>query len=298
MTVKFRNKRPTIESIKKALRDSPNVQFAATTNGIFDLFIYVLFENSRELEKWMYIIRKSDTFSDYDAKWNTTYLWTGHGIILMRDEFFESVIKNKVWYRTRESPRIRPGQVYKRQYATMRELSKNGRIPFKDIDRIHNLKRASADYTFHELMKNGTIRKATISLQNLPIKYLAIIIIHQEIGRSRSEKTRKDLLLYGCMDKLWSNRFIVTGDIGSPVGVLSIAPIYEDGELEKIVEDMRRITKERRIDTAIITDSFLGTVCINKLETIKTDVGEVLKRDYNMSEEDITKALAQQNKIN
>ncbi len=103
-------------------------------------------------------------------------------------------------------------------------------------------------------------------------------------------------LLYVCSDEVWSNRVILVGDMGSPRGIFCIVPIYKDGELEEVISDLKGMFGDEKIETSVITGSLFGMVCMNKLDVMKIGITELLKRDYNMTEEDIRNALFMQSR--
>lgn len=290
ITVKFKDKKPNIEDIKKILEKEPRVQLAVFAKGEFDLLIYVLFENPLVLENWLYALRKEEIFSAYRSIWNVSYFLIGHGIIPLRDEFFD-IIKERVWHRTKETPRRKYGEIFQREYAVLRALNKNGIEKFSDIDKEYGLRKGIADYTFHELVDKNVIRRVTISMQNLPVRYLAILRIKQ-INMKRFVETRKNYLLHTLKDSnTITNKFSIVGDIGSPYGMFFILPIYSDGDLEKIEEELKNIIKGIRINTTIVSSVILGSICLNKLNTKNINEFDLLKKEYGMDEKEILEAI-------
>lgn len=287
ITVKFNSQRPDRDTLKKIFENEPNVQFAATTKGPYDLFIYTLFENPLLLENWLYKLRKKKPFLSKVASWNASYFLIGHGVIPFRDEFFRDIVAKKVWHRTKEEPHRRSDQIFKREYAVLRALNKNGRTQFKDIDKEFGLAKGSARYTFDEMVKKGTIRRATLSMQKPPIGYLAIMTMHI-MNLSKFEDSRKEYFLYTLKDKkLWTNRFSVIGDLGSPHATLFITPVYYNGDLEKVEEELIHITKSEKIESAVITDMIVGSICVNKVEISNLTNYKALIDEYKMTEEEI-----------
>ncbi len=290
ITVKFKDQKPDLEGIKKVLEKEPRVQLAVSAKGEFDLLIYVLFENPTVLENWLYALRKDEIFSAYRSVWNVSYFLIGHGVIPLRDEFFD-IIKERVWHRTKETPRRRYGEIFQREYAVLRALNKNGIEKFNDIDKEYGLRKGIADYTFHELVDKNVIRRVTISMQNLPIKYLAIIEVKQ-VNMKRFFESRKEYLLYFLKENdMLTNKFPIIGDMGSPYGSFIILSVYDDGDLEKTEEDLKRIVKGVEIRTTIISSVILGSICMNKLETKQINLYNLLINEYKMSEEEIFRFL-------
>ena len=284
LRIKFRDRKPDSDEVNRVLEKDPNVQFAAFTKGSFDLVMYLTFTDTSELEKWIYEIGKSEPFIKYNARWNVSYLMTER--IIFRDKFFTEVLSKKVWHRTKEQPRKRPDQIFNREYAVLRALNINGKAHFKDIDKEYGLSKGLAKYTFDQLFSNGVIN-VTITIRKAPIRYIALINIYQD-NMTSFERNRKELLLYFLKDNgLLTNRFITTGDIGSPRGIYLVTAIYENGELEKIEGELKGMLKGNTIKSAIITDVIIGKLNINRRNYTDSPVYKGLIKEYKMSEEEI-----------
>jgi len=282
--------KPDTESIRKELEKEPRVQLVMATKGSFDLLIYALFEDTVKLDEWLYKLRKSDVFAPYPSHWNISYFLIANGFIPLRDEFFE-IVKERVWRRTKETPRRKEGEIFYREYAVLRALNRNGIMNFKDIDREYGLRRGSADYTFHELVEKKVIRRVTISMNNLPLRYLAIVIAETRNMRDFI-RNGKEFFMYMMKDKdLPTNKFVVEGDLGSPYGIFAIIPVYDEHGLEETEEALRSISNGIKISSTVVTGTILGSICLNKLEPRELPIYDFLKREYNTSDEEIAKEL-------
>jgi len=287
ITIKFKGKKPDSAAIKKELEKESRVQLAMLTKGDFDVFIYTLFENPVELENWVYKLRQTNTFANYRAFWNVSYALISHGVIPVRDEFFD-LIKDRVWHRTKETPRKHEGDIFYRQYAVLKALNTNGKKKFNEIDKEYGLKPGTADYTFHELVEKEVIRRVTISMLNLPIHYLAIILIKQT-NIKRFVDNRKEYFLYRLKDRgLLTNRVSIIADVGAPYGIVSIIPIYNDSDLEKTEEDLKHILKGTIPKSTIITNILFGNIVLNKLETKEIPYYNVLTKEFKMTDSEIS----------
>ncbi|MCL4379716.1 MAG: Lrp/AsnC family transcriptional regulator [Candidatus Marsarchaeota archaeon] len=284
ITVRFKDRKPPIDSIKQILGKDPHVQLVMLTKGYFDLFIYLLFENTVSLENWIYDLRKSNVFASCRAEWNVSYFLIGHGIIPFRDEFFD-LIKGKIWHRTSDTPRKLSGQIFNREYAVLKALNKNGLTKFRDIDKDYGLNPGSAQYTYHELVKSGVIRRVTISMSKLPIRYRVIVIMKQ-INIQQYASTRNRYFSYTLQDEgLLTNKLSLMGDLGSPYGQILILPMYSDTNPDKIEEELRKVIKGVKLQTTVITDIVLGSICDNKIEKESTFMYDKLdKQDQYLKE--------------
>ncbi len=292
LRIKFKDKKPDTEKVRAVLENDPNVQFAAFTKGSFDLVMYLTFTDTYELETWIYKIGKSEPFIKYNARWNVSYIITEN--IPFRDKFFTEVLSKKVWHRTKEQPRKRPDQIFNREYAVLRALNINGKAHFKDIDKEYGLSKGLAKYTSDQLFSNGVIN-VTITMRKAPIRYIALINIYQD-NMASFERNRKELFLYFLKDNgSLTNRFIASGDIGSPRGFSLIAAIYNNGELERIEGELRSMLKGDTIKSAIITDVITGKLNINRRDYKDSPVYKDLINEYKMSEEEINNSVKYKN---
>ena len=294
LRVKFADKSPKPAEIREALENDPNVQFVAFTKGDFDLLMFITFTDNSELERWIYDIGKSEQFIRYNARWDVSYLITSD--ILFRDKFFTEILSKTVWHKTKEQPRKKTGQIFKREYAVLRALNINGKAHFKDIDSEYGLGKGLAKYTFDQLSDSDVIN-VTITMRNAPIRYIALINIYQD-NMASFEKNRKELLLYFSRDNgLFTNRFLSVGDTGSPRGFSLVTAIYGNGELERIEGELRNLLRGNTIRSVIISDVIIGRLDINKRDYINTSIYKTLINDYKMSEEEINR-LIKYNELN
>ena len=116
-----------------------------------------------------------------------------------------------------------------------------------------------------------------------------VLIRVYQINLKLFEELRKNFFLYTLKDtELWANRFSLIGDLGSPVGMLIIAPIFNSGDLNTLESELRKLLRGSIIKTTIITQTLLGRICINKLEQTKSRIYEkILIEEYKMTKEEI-----------
>lgn len=266
---KFIDKVPNAEEVKKLMEAEPRVQLALWAVGEYNLFLFILASTPREAEDLVYKLRSSPALSEYPANWYSSYFAHGDGYIPLRDEFFE-MIKGRVWRRTKETPRKQLGQIFYREYATMRELSANGLADFSFIDNKYGLSKGSARYTYHDLVKNENVWRVTITMKKPPIKDVAVINLEQfDIGKFNSH--RKEYMLHRLDDSDTPlNRYLYTTDIGSPYGVMLVAPLYKEGELDARVSSLNAVAKGVRIRTSIVSGILVGNLGFRRIDPTKT----------------------------
>jgi DNA-binding Lrp family transcriptional regulator len=254
------------------------VQLAFMARGSYDLFIFFLAKDPFEAEQLIYEIRKSSVLAKCTAEWFSSYYTQGIGFIPIRDEFFQTLEK-RVWHRSKEHPRKEKDQIFMREYATLRELNKDGLITFTEIDRKYGLKEGSALYTYQQLLKNEMIFRTTITMQNPPIKDTAVFIIKQ-LNIGKFIENRKGWLLNALNDgKALLNKYILLGDIGSPYGTIQVAHSYKDGDIEAMEQDIYTTVKGIEIETSIITKFLVGNLSYRKLDIKESIMYKISKQE-------------------
>jgi DNA-binding Lrp family transcriptional regulator len=256
ITIKFLNKRPDFGLLKKLFEKEPRVQLVLLMRGGYDLFIYIIAESTEKLEGIIYEMRSDHVFSDCPAVWNVGYMIESYGFVPFRDEFF-ILLKERVWKRSRESPRRKPDQLFLSEYAVMKELNHDAGINFLEIDKRYNLNRGSAQYTYHKLLKNKLIERATITMLSPHSKYLGLIYIKQlDVLAYNATRIRS---LQDVLEETSTpmNKYIFAGDISSPYGVIRIVPIFEVS-LEALEYKIKKLLKGIEIETSIVTEILIG----------------------------------------
>lgn len=266
---KFEGKRPNAEELKKLLLANPYVQFAALTRGAYDLFIFLLAPNTSVLENIIYSLRSEKLFEKCPAKWYSSYHGQGFGFLPLRNEFFD-LLKERVWRRSKEQPRRSKEQILAREYATLKELNENGMEDFSKIDSKYSLKKGSAQYTYHQLIEANMINRITITMENPPINGTAIIIAEQrDVWDFNAHK--KDYFKEVISDnEMVLNKYIFEGDIGSPYGLILIAPIYKEGGLENIENSISKSLAGSSISSSIISDIIVGNLGYRRIDKKET----------------------------
>lgn len=277
-TAKFDGDKPDYTELSKLLEKDPRVRLVLSTKGAYDLFIFMFAQGPLEAEDTIYKLRSTPLLERITATWNVTYHSQSHGFIPFRDKFFE-LVRDRVWRREKGSARKGTDQFFFREYATLSELNQNSRMPFKLIDEKHSLKGNSARYTYEKLMESGSVRNATITMDKPPVKGTAVFVVEQ-VNIGDFNKSKADLFKYRLSDEgLPLNKFIFSGDMGSPYGLLLIAPIYENGDLEKLESELLQTAKGTRVKTALVSDILLGNLGYRKLEGTRTHLYKRLQEE-------------------
>lgn len=266
---KFTENLPNPEEIQKLLEADPRIQLAIWMKGEYQLILFIIASTPTEVETLVYNLRSNIVMNNFPSEWYVSYFTHGFGFIPLRDEFF-NFIKKQVWQRTKETPRKKPDQIFYREYATMRELNSDGLMDFSEIDRRYGLNKGSARHTYYELLKNENIWRITIAMGNPPIKNVAITILKQE-NINEFNKSKKEYFLHRIEDdNSLLNKYIYTGDIGAPYGILLISPLYFEGELEKIETLLNQIVKGVKINSSLVSKVLVGKFGFRKIDIKQT----------------------------
>ena len=190
----------------------------------------------------------------------------GYGFIPLRDGFFE-VLKSKAGGKAQRGEGL--PRLLNREHTVLKDLNSNGSMDFAEIDEKNRFGAGSARYTYNRLVDKGIVRRITISLANLPIKYFALILLedinHSEFIKHRSalrnsitEETENPV-----------NKYIISGEFGMPDGTLLLLPVFTGIDLDKAMEEMRLI-KGLRARRLVITNIITGFMCCRKLDAVRS----------------------------
>lgn len=267
---KFNSAKPSSNVLKEILGEEPRIQLALLTSGDFDLIIYFVAEDIENVEKMLYRIRSDKRIAYLDSVWNVSYLYEYYGwYVPTREKFFE-LLENRVWHRTKDSPRRRPNELLPSEYLVMKEMSKDASRKLAEIDNQYGLTKGNADYTYKKLLKNETIQSCTICLENPHIKYAAFVYAEQyNIGLfNDSKKEYQETITHEFARP--TNRVSYLADVSSPYGSAFITPIYEDGSLEALINEINPGKKGMKIKSAVITNTLLGRIGFRKFNLDET----------------------------
>ncbi len=278
--IKFENKKPSMGQAKKELEKEPNIQLAMLTYGKYDIMMYIVISEYDEIKDQLYNIRNS-IFADYDLKLYVAPFYQGYGFIPLRKEFFD-LLKGRIWTRSAEKPRPKAGDVLRREYAVLKSLSENGKEDFTEIDKEYGLAEGSARYTYHRLVDKGIIKRITISMQSLPLKYISAIFL-QKINQVKYRAYRPRILQHIINDFEGSvtNRYALEGDIKVPEGVFFLLPAFSDSDVIAVDDELKRV-QGTEVDSLIVTNVPVGSLCYRKFDRKLTNQYNILKETYGI----------------
>ena len=289
--VKFKDKRPTYEEMKEQLEAIPYVQAAMTTKGIYDMVIFLVVEANSEARGTLYKLT-TNAFSSYDIEWNMTPAYFGgFGFIPLRNQFFE-ILKQKVWKRTKERPRPAHDEITETEYNVLKAMNSNAAADFASIDKEIGSDIGRSNYAFHQLMNKDIIKRATLSMQNLPLKSDALLLFtHTNIN---AWKPTRELLFLEIIKEnklLPLDRYSFVCDTMSPKGGLLLTHTSKDEDIDIISENLIRNINGIRVDSLIITKQVLGSINNRLSDKTQTRQYELLISDYHYAPEKINEII-------
>ncbi|MDE1860402.1 MAG: hypothetical protein KGH72_01665 [Candidatus Micrarchaeota archaeon] len=259
--IKFTGNVPSSTVISEALQNEPKIQFAATVKGDYDLIIYLVEDSSENVGDTVWRIRSSSQLRSYDAVWYISPFDQTYGLIPLRQEFFEKLLKLKEKKRGVEaSKQERPGLLLSREIAVLAALNSNSKEEFSSIDKKTGYGRGASQYTYYRLQERGIIQRCTITMKHLPIRYISIILI-DFTNVAEYASTRRGLLTELIQNRGVINKYCLIGDFGTPNGGLLVMPILGETDLDDTMDHISTNLKGIKASTLVVTDTIIGSLC-------------------------------------
>lgn len=266
--IKFEDGVPTKEEIEEAIKGEYNIQFAAVTKGDYDVVMYVIDESPLKAYDNLLRLRQKGSISKYKGSWIFTNFAQTYSFMPLREEFIENVVKEKVWHRTKDTPRLDKDELRQREFLLLKELNNKANATFASIDEKCNFNKGTSRYAYHALKERGIVTRPTISMTNLPIKYVGVILLFVDNYKVYEDKRYKfliDLIKYGEI----SNKYCLSGNIGAPVqGAISFMPVAEEGYLDKVTAELKEELTGGNIRNLVITEVIVGTLCYRRFDDL------------------------------
>ncbi len=260
--IRFTDRMPGPDEIKVDLQNSPYVQCAMATTGSFDLLVYFLVEKCMSSAAAINALRNS-IFKEYNTSWRVTPFYKSFGHIPLRDRFFDSIIKKRIWHRENGRAEKKPWSLAYREYAVLRELCIDGNTEFNSIDDKYGFDRGRSQYTYHQLKSDGIIGRITIDMRALPVRHSLITRV-EKLNLHGAAMLPRALLSQLSDNTGITDRYSLIGEIHAPDGVLVVAPIISGGEaaIRSALNDINGT----RSDTSIATSAIVGCICMRRFD--------------------------------
>ncbi len=287
---KFIDKKPAVKQMKEELERYPYVQAAMITKGEYDVVVLLVAESNSNARGALYNFTR-EVLSSYDIEWTMSPAYfSGLGFIPLRKEFFE-VLRDKVWKRTKETPRPEHDQITEVEYNVLMAMNKNAAADFASIDREIGAERGRSNYAYHRLIDRGIIKRATINMRNLPSRFDTLFILNTINIESWSKGREKFILELIKESGLQADTYSFVCDIMSPKGVLLMAHIFKDQNPDTIAERLIGEAGGARIYEIVVTDIIVGSVNSRFSDKLKTRQYEILISRYNYNPEKLKEMI-------
>lgn len=290
--VKFLDKLPTNDEITAAIRNEPRIQFAAVlTGGEYNLLLYLLVENNSEINIIRRTLVVNSPLFNYRSEFYITPFYETYNFIPIREEFIDLLKSTKAekgagdLFEHLETATEKKKHILMREFAVLKELVSKGDIAFSDIDKKYGFDRGRSQYSYYKLRESKIIKRVTIALLNISVKYAAVLFLKVSYPKSYYKNRKRLLLSIVKNTNKHVNRFALVGDIGVPVGVMFILPVFDEEDLEKAAKDFSGI-KGAELKVSVITKVVLGNLCYRKFDNA-----------YSAQQEDLNKYFKAQSSI-
>ncbi len=248
------------------------------TNGKYHMVLFILAKDNEDLNEFINKIRSETLLRNYDSEWFISPRYVEYGMIPIRDEFI-SYLGGFIWKKTKLSPRPTVGQLSQREFTIIKEINKESRVKFSDIDKKYGFQKGASRYIYNKLREIGVIRSSTISIEKAYIKYLAILTL--TIINSDEFKKYDEYLLTEMLGELpHINKYSYICYMDSPYGLMLVMPVLDERELKLTEEKLLRISGIK-LDITIITNLFIGTFCYRKYDNTKSTMYKKLTEIKN-----------------
>lgn len=277
-----------VKALKAALEQNPKVQLALLTKGRYDLIIYALAKNNVEINRVSIDIAHS---IGSELTLHASPIEEDYGFVPLRTEFIESVEKEQLDRHKAEAKKLReehkrerisylPGELLEREYAVLKELSKNGAVSLSEIDEKYGLEIGRADYTYHKLKEKGILKRVTISMTKLPLRYVGVLLETTFDIRKFMAKRAASLKELLERSNSIADRYVLADDILSPFGIIEYIPVFQEGELEQAAMIRSKLTLATKIKTLTVTNVLVGRFSYRRFDNAYSIQQIILEKDY------------------
>jgi DNA-binding Lrp family transcriptional regulator len=262
IAVKFVEDRPSRDKLRSILESEPRIQLVMQTQSDYDLLAYVLAKSNTEAIHLVIALRMQ--LLEYKSKWNMWPLDSDYGTVPLREVFID-MLKDSM---------------LKREYVLLKELIKDGRKEFSEIDKKYGFDAGRSQYSYHKLRESGLLKRVTITIQNLPIKYTALIsasiIDEEKFRKGRGEMVRS--IIEDTETPI--NKYLLVEDTAAPDGIIFFLPVFGGDDLDKVVENLNGLRLGMEFTTTIVTNLLIGEFCCRRFDNMHSEQQAVLEKEY------------------
>ncbi len=267
--VNFEDDKPSVEELTDAFKREHKVQFAAVVKGDYDVIAYMLAENSAQAEDDLWSIMSRTSLAKYNAKWNMIPFGQVYSFVPLRKEFIEDVLAEMQTHGKKPSD-MAPTKTMltKREFMILDELNNNAALDFSVLDRKFGLGRGASRYTYQKLRDKGIITRATLTITDMPVRYIGILRI-ETVNPGELSGERYRLLYEELEDGPMANKYALIGNTSMPEGLTLFIPIVEKDELEDALAPLSSINGTT-LNSMIISKTLTGSLCYRRFDKTHT----------------------------
>jgi DNA-binding Lrp family transcriptional regulator len=281
---KFSGDIPTEKEVKEIFDKDPRIQMGMMLAGrSYDLLFYVLVQNNEEIDELRRELTSNSPLRNYNMILYLTPFYQSYNFVPLRDEFIDTLKERILSLRTKKNypiSREKQQNMLKREFAILKEWNLDGSTDLRDIDRKYGFEKGRAQYAYYRLLESGLIKRLTITMTNLSIKYISVFslkIFNYEAFYKTRKRLFEDIISETSTP---TNRYLLVGDIGSPFSGLLFLPVFGENDIEVRNEMAKKIRGTRvRIHT---TTKIFGRVCLRKFDNAYAMQTETLSKNYGV----------------
>jgi DNA-binding Lrp family transcriptional regulator len=281
--VKFEDKIPKIDEIKEAFEEDSHVAFVAMTKGIYDMVVIFYLESTVLMANFIYEWRSSKALPNYTARWHITPLDMASGITMpLRKQVVEWIAEGVSSVRKDTKFAVQLTEI---EGLVLKEMAINGTQDFNDIDKRYNLGLGRSNYAFYKLEEKGIIERITITVTMPHLRYNAIFITETNNYKKFTENQDQWRINIIGQNSALIDKYVFRGDMGIPDSIFQICPIFDSSTFQKAAEELNS-TPGTKIDSMIVTDVVVGSLCYRNFDPRYTTVYDVLVKHGKLLKED------------
>ncbi len=282
--VKFEDRIPKVEEIKKAFEDDPHVALVAMIKGVYDMMIIFYLKNNTSLANFIYDWRSSKALPSYTARWFITPLGMASGITIpLRREFVDNIFEKQLDKVGLDKTTLTMLTDVER--LALKEFMIDGAQDFGDVDKKYGLGLGRSNYAFYKLKEKGIIERITLTMKPVGLRYNSLFITETNNYKMFVNSREKWLQNMIAIDKPWINKYAYRGDMGIPDSIFCIRPIFENDELHETLEGTDSI-RGTKTQSMIITETVIGCLCYRNFDLTHTKSYERLMKRNKIENDD------------
>jgi DNA-binding Lrp family transcriptional regulator len=301
LMIKFTSDKPDPELIREVFSKDPRVLLVALVTGDYDLMVYFIAKNNKEVTYFIHETRIETKLRSYNGMWHAAPFFDSYNFVPLRPECY-TVFKGKVWTKPGKK-KMHPGEVIfdtgkepaprkynkfadltKNEYNVLCKLADGSRISFKGIGKQIGISPIASSYAFDSLREKGFLKRITITMEKLPLKY-NMLLFADVIDGEKVNSSRKELLMEMIEDSNGqTNRYTLVGDIENPHSAVFMLPVFNEDDAIATERRIKGRIKGVETRSSVVTDVLVGSFLYRKFDNRYTNQYKILAEEYKVLE--------------